>query len=354
MKKAVALIILLLVALSAAAVALVTFETNGRTVRMAENAMDSGDYERARRLYNFALERGEAGPNDERVFYILTVYLEASDCLEKEEFAEGLEILYSCRYDYSSLAISDDMDELYAKLSDGKYADERIRALSGVINAQNYERAKEMADEIGRLSLTPAQQDRLYALTREITAAGAARPESIMYYVNRDPNDDIPMYSEPSADGDELLRIAGGEGVEVIAFAENGFIEVYYGGQTGYVRGSALSADKPSLDNKPSLDKTGSAADNKDNETEDRDGSEDGEGEDEDENVPVEAVSDGDKLFVLTGVNLRPEPTTDSEVIDVVPAGAEITYKGKTEHGFYLVEYNGKEGYVYSDYVSNK
>lgn len=339
MKKAIALIVVLLMVLAATAVALVTCEARSRTVRMAENAMVSGDYERARRLYNFAIERGEASVDDERVFDILTAYLNAVDCFNTEEFGDGLNILDSCRYDYSSLAIADDMDRLYSGLSDGKYADERIRALSGIINAQDYERAKNVASEIEKLSLTDSQRDRLFALTRIITDETAPRQESaIVYYVNRGRGENIPMYYDADGESDEICRILGGEAVEVRNFAENGFIEIYYDGNTGFVRGSALTAEKPSLP---------SAGSDDDDDEDDKDKDND----DKTPKVPVEAVSEGDKLFVLTGVNLRPEPNTDCEVIDVVPGGTEVTYLGEMERGYYLVDYNGKVGYVYSDYV---
>ncbi|MCH5187663.1 MAG: SH3 domain-containing protein [Oscillospiraceae bacterium] len=341
MKKAIALIFVLLIVLAATAVALVTCEARSRTVKMAESAMVSGDYERARRLYNFAIERGEASVDDERVFDILTAYLDAADCFKSEEFAEGLNILDSCRYDYSSLAIVDDMDKLYSSLSDGKYADERIRALSGIINAQDYERAKSIAGEIEKLSLTDSQRDRLFALTRIITDETTSRNEGIVYYVNRGRGENIPMYFEADSESDEICRIHGGEAVEVRNFAENGFIEIYYDGNVGFVRGSALTAEKP----EPPSDSED------DNDGDDEDDEDDKANDEKMKNVPVEAVSEGDTLFVLTGVNLRPEPNTDCDVIDVVPGGIEVTYLGEMENGYYLVDYNGKIGYVYSDYV---
>ncbi len=291
MKKVIALIAVLLVALTAAAVALVTCDSKSQNVKLAEKAMDMGNYERAKRLYTFAIEHGEAGEEDERALGILNAYLDASACLKSEKFSEGLEILDDCVYDYSSLAIREDMDKLYNQLSSGKYADERIRALSGVVSAGDYERARTMAQEISQLTLTDAQQDELYSITRQIAGAG----------------EDIPIERPDAEDKDD----------------------------------EDTDKDTEEKDN-----------DDKDNDDKNNDGDKDGgDMADEHKDVPVEAVSDGDSLFVLTGVNLRPEPTTDSDVIDVVPAGAEVTYLGEMEHGFYKIEYNGRVGYVYSDYV---
>lgn len=351
MKKVISLIVVLLIALTAVAVSLVTCDEKSQNSRLALKAMDSGDYERAKRLYNFAIERGEADGEDERIYEIISAYIDASRCLKSEDFTEGLDILDACKYDYSKLSICNDMDKLYSQLSEGKYADERIKVLTGAVNAQEYERAKTLVEEIGKLSLTSAQQDRLYALSRAVTGDLSQENVSIIYYVNCGSSSDIPMYFEADDDSDELCRISGGEAVEVKSFAEDGFIEIYYDGFTGYVKGSLLSPEKPESEKNVRDDKDDTEdADDK------NDKSENEQAVDEDKNkdnadVPVEAISQGDTLYVLTGVNMRTESNTDCEIIDVIPGGEEITYLGEMEHGFYKVEYNGKVGYVYSDYV---
>ncbi len=345
MKKIIGLILALLVVFTAVAVSLISCDSKSQHAKLGLKAMDAGEYERARRLYNFAVEKGEADEEDKRIYDILCAYIDAKRSLKSEDFSEGLDILDGCIYDYSTLSISDDMDRLYGQLSDGKYADERIKALGGVLNAKNYDKAKTMIEEINKLSLTSAQQEKLYALSRSMTDAISAQQPSdaIIYYVNKPKNSSVALYYEASEDSDEICRIPGGEAVEVQAFAENGFIQVVYGADTGYVKSSVIAPEKTDgneKDDEDDSDEDGEApSDDDDND------------DDDDSNTKVEAISANDKLFVITGVNLRPEPTTECDVIDTIPAGSEVTYLGEMEHGFYKIEYNGTVGYAYSDYL---
>lgn len=351
MKKVLSLILAAFMLLSAAVFS--GCDNKSQNAKLGLKAMNEGDYDRAKRLYNFAIEHGEADSEDRQIFDILTAYTDANRCLKSEDFAEGLEILENCRYDYSSLSINDDMDKLYNNLSDGKYADERIKALTGVVNAGDYTRAKTMYEEISKLSLTSLQQDRLYALSRTITDETMENETAVYYKVNRSRDDDVPMYYEADTHSDEICRIDGGTQVEVISFAEGGFIEVYYDGHTGYMNASALVPVTYPSDDKDKDDKNEQTKP-KDEDKKDEDKNDDNKSSSESVSTktPVEAISANDTLTVLTGVNFRSAPNTDSEILDVVPTGAEITYLGEMDHGFYKVEYKGKTGYVYSDYVS--
>lgn len=356
MKKTLSLILAsVLIVFSAAA--FVGCDNKSQNAKLGLQAMDEGDYDRAKRLYNFAIEHGEADSEDKQIFEILTAYIEANRCLKSEDFSEGLDILDDCRYDYSSLSINDDMDNLYNKLSDGKYADERIKALTGVVNAADYDRAKNMYEEIGKLDLTSSQQDRLYALSRIITNETKEAETVIYYKVNRDRDEEIPLYYEAYTDSDVICRIGGGTKVEVISFAEGGFIEVYYDSHTGFVKASQLVpegsvSDKDDDDEKDAKDEKKNEQDKTESEKNDDKAKDSSESTSTSSKAPIEAISANDTLTVLTGVNFRSEPSTESEITDVVPEGAEITYLGEMEHGFYKVSYKGKVGYVYSDYVS--
>lgn len=360
MKKTVTLIIALMAAFCAV-FAVCGCDSKSDDAKLGLKAMDSGDYDRAKRLYNFAIEHGEADAEDERIYEILVAYTDASRCLKDEDYAGGLDILDSCKSDYSSYSISKDMDKLYSSLSDGKYADERIKALSGVVEAGDFARAKTMYEEISKLDLTSSQQDRLYALSRTITGELHNSSDAIFYTVNRNRDSDVAMYSEPDSDSEELCRVDGKEEVEVLSFAENGFIEVYYDGYTGYIKASALSPKNASKDT-DSDDSSESSkekdADEDEGDDEESDKNKDSDDENKSENksesksegkAPVEAISADDTLTVISGVNFRKEP--GGEIMDVVPKDAQVTYLGEMENGYYKVEYNGKVGYVYSDYV---
>ena len=53
-------------------------------------------------------------------------------------------------------------------------------------------------------------------------------------------------------------------------------------------------------------------------------------------------------------VNLRSAPTTDAEVVTVIPKGTKVTIIEKTNDKWYRVEYNGKKGYMTASAVDGK
>ena len=360
MKKMSGKLLTCLVLLLTAVLLLTSCGGKSQNSKLGLQAMNEGDYDRAKRLYNFAIEKGEADSEDKKIYEVICAYIDAQRSLKAEEFTQGLAIIDGCGYDYSSLSIKNDMDKLYNQLSDGKYADERIRSLSEVTEAGNLERARGMIDEINRLNLTTAQQERLDKLSQEVaqllTTDEAGK--TVVYYADRPEDGTIPMYSEADEESDIITEIPGMEPIEVQGFAESGFISVVFDKKSGYVKSSDIVSSMPTYkENEEDKDNNDGKTDA---EGEDSDGEKDGKKDGADgkntdksggEKPPVEAISADDELHAITAVNLRTESNTDCEVIDTIPAGAEVTYLGEMEHGFYKVEYNGKKGYAYSDYL---
>lgn len=338
MKKAVCIVAIFLLVFSVVAVSLVACDRKSANVRRGLNAMNDGDYDRALRLYTFAIENGDADNEDKQIYEILRAYTDAQRSLKSESFSDGLDILSNCSYDYSSLSISTDMERLYNQLSDGKYADERIKTLGEIISSGNLDRAAEMIGEINQLSLTSNQQSRLDALGRQVSEKlSAQNPDNFfVYYVNRPSGGSVPMYYEASEDSEIIHRIPSGEPIQAQNLAENGFIAIIYNGENGYVLSSDIVADAP----REPYD------DDKDDDDDDKD-----KDDDEKTQVPVEAISADDSLFAIVAVNLREEPNLDCKVIDTIPADAEVTYLGEMERGYYKVRYDGTVGYAYSDYL---
>ncbi len=322
--------------------------------KLGLQAMNEGDYDRAKRLYNFAIEKGEADDEDKKIYEVICAYTDAQRSLKAEEFTQGLAIIDGCGYDYGSLSIKNDMDKLYNQLSDGKYADERIRSLREVTEAGNLERARGMIDEINRLNLTTSQQERLDAISQEVARLLTTDEEgdTVVYYADRPKDGSIPMYSEADEESDVITEIPGMEPIEVQGFADSGFISVVFDKKSGYVKSSDIVSSMPTYKEQENedkdTDKDESAKDEKES-GKDSDKAEQNNGTDE--KPPVEAISADDELHAITAVNLRTEPNTECDVIDTIPAGAEVTYLGEMEHGFYKVEFNGKTGYAYSDYL---
>lgn len=70
-------------------------------------------------------------------------------------------------------------------------------------------------------------------------------------------------------------------------------------------------------------------------------------------------VQEGEPSGVKTGIvttqtsnlNMRAEPSTDAEVIARIPKGTKIAILGEDD-GWYLISYNNRQGYVFSDFVT--
>lgn len=52
-------------------------------------------------------------------------------------------------------------------------------------------------------------------------------------------------------------------------------------------------------------------------------------------------------------LNLRSEPSTSSDVIDVMPVGAAVEITGDQDNGFYPVNYNGEDGWAFGAYIDS-
>ena len=62
-------------------------------------------------------------------------------------------------------------------------------------------------------------------------------------------------------------------------------------------------------------------------------------------------VSAASGFRVTTGLNLRSQPSTQSKVILVMPAGSMVRSLGQTSNGFAYVDYQGTAGWAYSSYL---
>ena len=70
----------------------------------------------------------------------------------------------------------------------------------------------------------------------------------------------------------------------------------------------------------------------------------------ETEAIPeTEAVSS--VWVTTTGVKVRTEPNTDCEVLDVLDAGVQITYKGDAGDEWIMIDYNGRDAYLNKQFV---
>ena len=59
------------------------------------------------------------------------------------------------------------------------------------------------------------------------------------------------------------------------------------------------------------------------------------------------------KPTITAATNWREDADWQGQIIEVISAGTEVTVTGKTSNGWYLVERNGKKGFVNEDYIEN-
>ena len=110
-----------------------------------------------------------------------------------------------------------------------------------------------------------------------------------------------------------ITTIPKGKTIEIIEKLNSGWYKVNYSGKTGYVSSSYVSING-STENKPSI-------------------------------VTEKGVT-------TANLNLRVEASTASKIITTIPKGKTIEIIEKLNSGWYKVNYNGKIGYVSSNYVS--
>jgi uncharacterized protein YgiM (DUF1202 family) len=71
-----------------------------------------------------------------------------------------------------------------------------------------------------------------------------------------------------------------------------------------------------------------------------------------DEPAVSDEQDDATYIWTTNGVNMRTEPNVNGSVITVLDAGTKLTLLGE-EQSWVLVSYNGQQGYVSDDYITD-
>lgn len=140
-------------------------------------------------------------------------------------------------------------------------------------------------------------------------ASGEAYNGSILYVTGCDVS--ITLRTAPSTTAAEITQIPAYASVSFINSAENGFSQVTYNGQTGYVLSAYLDVYEPQ-------------------------------------------VYTGMKCTVVnckTSITLRTSASANAKEITQLPLGTTVDYIDSSINGFYLVNYNGIMGYAKADYL---
>lgn len=133
---------------------------------------------------------------------------------------------------------------------------------------------------------------------------GGSSPEG-----NATTTSDLNLRDGPSTSDDVIQVMPPGAEVTLTGGAENGFYSVEYRGTEGWAFAEFLMTG----------DDGGSSA--------------------------------GGEAVVTSSLNLREGPSTNDDVIDVMPAGAAVSVNGGTDNGFYPVTYRGTDGWAHGDYL---
>lgn len=124
---------------------------------------------------------------------------------------------------------------------------------------------------------------------------------------NASATDDLNLRDAPDPDADVVTVIPAGSRVAVTGGPDNGFYPVTYGGTDGWASADYLAFDD------------GGA---------------------------------GDGALTTDDVNLRAGPSAADDVLDVIPAGSQVSLTGDDANGYVAVSYQGEDGWVYQAYLA--
>lgn len=168
------------------------------------------------------------------------------------------------------------------------------------------------------------------------TSSGSEKGNSsqtVEKYTAHITSDGVNMRKKRSTDSSILQTLDKNTKVTVYGESKNGWYKIKYNDETGFVSEDYVKIDESETDNK---DKTNNNENNNDNNTDAKD------------NQTVEKRT----AYVKSdGVNMRKKRSTDSEVIQALDAGTEVTVYGESKNGWYKVKCNGKTGFISEDYV---
>jgi uncharacterized protein YraI len=115
--------------------------------------------------------------------------------------------------------------------------------------------------------------------------------------------DRLNLRAGPSTDDDVLLVVPDGATVTLTGQRQNGFYSAAYQSTNGWLYGDYLDLNQSTT------------------------------------------------RTVLENLNLRAGPSTDDDILLVMPAGDNVAIRGVEENGFVPVRYNGQDGWAYSQYL---
>lgn len=117
---------------------------------------------------------------------------------------------------------------------------------------------------------------------------------------------------------DIMGMIYQGDSVKVSGETDNGWYRVDFRGYTAYIQNDLLTSDAEA------------AA------------------------VEVKAYEKAVVMYASADVNVRKSHSTNSEILETVKAGTEVSVTAETSNGWYRIDYNGGVAYIKSEYLSKE
>ena len=148
-----------------------------------------------------------------------------------------------------------------------------------------------------------------YLTTKEPAAAEPEEKEETVYATAG-----VNIRAKASADSDIIGTLIVGYSITRTSDSD-GWSKVNYNGKTGYIKSEYLSTTEPQIDNSSTAEEV------------------------------------KETVYATAGVNIRAKASTDSEILGTLTAGSSIT-RTSNSNGWSKVDYNGKTGYIKSDYLT--
>lgn len=119
----------------------------------------------------------------------------------------------------------------------------------------------------------------------------------------------VNMRKKPSTSSDILQTLNAGTKVTIYGTSKDGWFKVKCKGKTGYISKEYIVSD------------------------------------------PSKVEVEKRVAYAKTGVNLRKEPSTDSDVVKTLDAGTKVMIYGKSKDGWFRIRSKGEFGYVKKEYI---
>ena len=127
---------------------------------------------------------------------------------------------------------------------------------------------------------------------------------------------DLNLRVQPSTDSAVLTVIPAGQSVSVTGGNQSGFLPVTFSGVSGFAYADFLGSGGGNGSTSGGSGATGGSS-------------------------------------VLVSLNLRADASTDSQILDVMPAGATVQLPGEQRNGFVRVTYNGTQGWAFGQFLGS-